>query len=81
MDGYVFDGDEQSSSKKVLEQGGLETSEQAFMQGYSDDETIEECAECGSAVEDESKNVKEVGGESYLFCSNSCAEEFKESIR
>ena len=78
MDNLVFDGDE--NSKKVLEQDGLESSEEGFMKGYSDDEEVEECVECGSAVEEEKKVTKEVDGETHIFCSETCLEEYEDSM-
>lgn len=78
MENFVFDGDE--NSKKILEQEGLESSEEGFMKGYSDDETVEECAECGSAVDEEKKVAKEVDGETFVFCSEICAEDFEDSM-
>ena len=53
--------------------------EESFMKGYIDEEKVIECAECGGAINDK-KFVKEVEGEPYVFCSETCAEEFEESI-
>ncbi|MEK6900691.1 MAG: hypothetical protein AABX05_06195 [Nanoarchaeota archaeon] len=78
MDNYVFE-DDSDSTEKVLEEG-LETSEEGFLRGYSDEEETRECAECGSAVEEETKIEKEVEGEVLSFCSKSCAEEFEENL-
>jgi len=77
MENYVFDDE---NSVKILEQEGLESSEEGFMRGYSEDEKVEECAECGSAVDEESKITKEVDGEKFTFCSETCAVEFDESM-
>ncbi len=78
MENYVFDEDT-GSTEKVLEDG-LESSEEGFLRGYSDDEEVEECAECGSAVSEEKKIEKEVDGEKLTFCSEVCAEEFEENL-
>ena len=78
MDNYVFD-EEADSTEKVLEDG-LESSEEGFMRGYSNEEETLECAECGSAVEEEKKIMKEVDGEAVVFCSESCADEFEENL-
>ncbi len=51
-----------------------------FMEGYSKEEEIEECSECGSALNEDNKVAKEIEGENYLFCSDLCVEEFEESI-
>lgn len=63
--------------KEVIDE---EESEEGFMDGYSEDEEVEECAECGSAVEQETKVTRKVEGEDYVFCSKKCADEFEESI-
>jgi len=54
--------------------------EEAFMRGYSEEEKIEECAECGSALDEEKKIVKHIDGEAYHFCSEDCVEDFEESL-
>ena len=77
MDNYVFDEDT-DSTEKVIEDG-LETSEEGFLKGYSDEEETDECAECGSAVNEEKRVEKEVDGEKLTFCSESCADEFEEN--
>ena len=50
-----------------------------FMDGYGDDDEVEECSECGSAIKDK-KVVRTIAGEKYLFCSEDCAKEFEETI-
>lgn len=77
MENYVF-GDDTDSTEKVVEDA-LESSEEGFLRGYSDEEEVDECAECGSAVSEEKRIEKEVDGEKLTFCSESCAEEFKEN--
>ncbi len=51
---------------------------QGFMDGYLEDEEVIECAECGAAIR-EDKVIREVQGESQLFCTKVCADEFEES--
>jgi len=77
MENYAFEGDE-DSTEKVLEES-LESSEEGFLRGYSDEEEVGECAECGSAVNEENRIEKEIDGEQVVFCSKMCAEEFEES--
>ncbi len=77
VENYAFDEDE-NSTEKLLEES-LETSEEGFLKGYSDQEEVGECAECGSAVNEENRVEKEVDGETLSFCSKSCAEEFEEN--
>ena len=61
-------------------EGDSDTPEDGFLKGYSEDEEVEECAECGGAVGEEKKVAKEIEGESYVFCSKHCKEEFEESF-
>ena len=77
MENYALDEDE-NSTEKLMEES-LETPEEGFLKGYSDEEEVGECAECGSAVNEENRIEKEVEGETLTFCSKSCAEEFEES--
>lgn len=79
MEGHVFDEDA-ANSKRVLEQDGLESSEEGFMKGYSDDDVVEECAECGSAIDEDGRVAKELDGELQKFCSKNCADEFEENL-
>ena len=78
MENHVFEGDG-DSTEKLLEEG-LESSEEGFLKGYSDEDEVNECAECGSAVDEEKKVEKDVDGEMLVFCSSSCAEEFEENL-
>ncbi|MEK6905441.1 MAG: hypothetical protein AABX24_03485 [Nanoarchaeota archaeon] len=78
MENYAFDEDE-NSTEKLLEEG-LETPEEGFLKGYSDEEEVRECTECGSAVNEENRVEREVDGEKLAFCSKSCAEEFEENL-
>lgn len=75
MDNYIFD----SGTSTLVEQEDDATVE-GFMQGYGDEETIEECDECGTALNEDNKIVESVDGEEHKFCSKICLEEFKESI-
>ena len=77
MENYALDEDE-NSTEKLMEES-LETPEEGFLKGYSDEEEVGECAECGSAVNEENRLEKEIDGETMTFCSKSCAEEFEES--
>lgn len=54
--------------------------EEGFMKGYEEEGEVEECAECGGAVKTEKKVTKEIDGEDHVFCSESCAKEFEESL-
>ncbi|MBT4935857.1 hypothetical protein HOL21_01620 [Candidatus Woesearchaeota archaeon] len=80
MENYSIEGDEASTEKHSVEEGNINSSEEAFMQGYNDDEDVEECAECGTAVEKEKKLIKEIDGEEMAFCSETCVKEYMESL-
>ncbi|MBI1968918.1 hypothetical protein HYS49_03330 [Candidatus Woesearchaeota archaeon] len=74
MDNFVFD---EKGHDELLDDEGPED---AFMKGYAEDERHMECEECGSAVEDESKVIKDIEGEKHVFCSKLCAQEYAESL-
>jgi len=77
MDDYG--GEEED--KMVIEQDGLSSSEEGFMQGYMDEEEISECAECGVAITEEKSVITRCfEEEEYTFCSENCASDFKDSI-
>ncbi len=80
MDNYVFDEEESTDTPEVLDEEESTEEEGAFMKGYEKDEEPEECAECGGAVKEEKKVVREFEEEEYVFCSKDCAEEFEESL-
>ncbi|MBI2112829.1 hypothetical protein HYT52_04800 [Candidatus Woesearchaeota archaeon] len=80
MDEETFEGDKDATEEQMVESGGLDSSEEGFLKGYSEDEDVDECAECGSACPEDKKVVKEFDGESYSFCSKQCAKEFEESL-
>lgn len=72
--------DKDPSEEQILEEGGIDSSEEGFIKGYTEEEEVVECAECGSAINPEKKVIKEIDGETHVFCSKSCAKEFKESL-
>ncbi len=78
MENYVFDDGPHKRGEKSEED--FESPEEGFMEGYSEDEEVEECAECGSAIDEESRIVKEIDGEVYKFCSENCAKEFEDGL-
>ncbi|MBT4539861.1 hypothetical protein HOI26_03900 [Candidatus Woesearchaeota archaeon] len=69
-----------NKSSQQLQHDEDESAEEGFMKGYSEEETIEECAECGSALHEQKKVVKQFDGDAVQFCSADCAEDFAESI-
>lgn len=75
MENYIFDNGEKGSK----EEAGEEEPEESLMD-FEDDEKVQECAECGAAIKEDKKVVKEIDGEEYAFCSAQCAEEFEETL-
>jgi hypothetical protein len=75
-----FSGDKDATEEQMVESGGLDSTEQGFLQGYSEDEEVLECAECGVAIPDEKNIMKAFDGENYSFCSEQCVKEFEESL-
>ena len=69
----------ETAEEEWSDQGG-DSSEEGFQKGYSEEEKVLECAECGAAVREEKKFLKEIEGEEYVFCSKMCAQEFEESV-
>lgn len=76
MEKDVFDGEEEKEDVSLEDE---DSPEEDFDKGYLEDEKVEECAECGTAVKPEKKLAREVEGEEYVFCSKACADEFEES--
>ncbi|HIH11481.1 TPA: hypothetical protein HA241_04790 [Candidatus Woesearchaeota archaeon] len=74
------DEEEEIKEEETADETTVETSEEGFMKGYADEEEVEECAECGTAIREEKKAMREIEGEKYVFCSKNCADEFEESI-
>ena len=79
MEDIPIEGEQDATDQQMLDQGAMDSNEEGFMRGYSEEEEVPECDECGSAIR-ESKVVVAVGGEEHVFCSHTCAEEFAESV-
>ncbi len=76
----VFDAEpEEHEPEGTVEDDMVSSEEEAFMQGYSKEEKIITCDECGVAIHGKPL-VKVMDGESYKFCSEECAVEFAEGI-
>jgi len=67
------------SGEQLLDEGSISSEEEAFMRGYSDEDEVISCSECGSALR-ETKIVKSFEGETYQFCCADCAKEFEEGL-
>ena len=76
MDNFVY---EEVESVEGTDED-MESSEKGFMRGYSDDDEVVECSECGSAIDEESKVTKDFDGDTQIFCSKICLDEFEENM-
>lgn len=75
MEYYKGSGDEED--RFTVEE---DSPDEGFIQGYEDEDKVEECAECGAAINPEKRVRKKIDGEDYKFCSKVCAQEFEESL-
>ena len=58
---------------------GEDPSVDGFMQGYVQEEDVQECDECGSALYE--KIIKtSIEEKPYKFCSEECRSDFKETL-
>ena len=80
MESYLLNGEQDATEGQLVEQGGMDSNEEAFMKGYTEDDVVIECAECGGAVTEEKRVIEEIDGEKQVFCCADCAKEFKESL-
>jgi hypothetical protein len=80
MENYSSDGEHDETGEQLLDAGAVSDEEEGFMKGYTEDEEVEECAECEAAIEPEKKVVRTIQGEKYKFCSKECADEFEEGV-
>ena len=54
-------------------------SDEAFMEGFEDEMEVDECAECGSDLREETFQ-KTIDGDSLSFCTTDCAKDYKDTI-
>jgi len=80
MEKSVYDDEESSAKELISEEEDVDSPDEGFSKGYAEEEEVTECAECGTAVREEKKVAKKIDGESYVFCSKTCAEDFQDSL-
>jgi len=51
-----------------------------FMKGFMNEKNENVCAECDSAVDQEEAIMKKFEGETHIFCSKSCLEDFSDNF-
>ena len=65
---------------KMQEDAEITPVEEGFMEGYDEGAKSSNCPKCGKViVEKEGVVEREIKGEHYMFCSQKCADEYKES--
>jgi hypothetical protein len=77
---FYIESDPENQEEPSIEDGAVDSNEEAFMKGYNDDEKIEECEECGEALNPDNRLVQVIDEEQHIFCSKTCAKEYEESI-
>jgi len=78
MENYIYE--EENTEDKTSEDEDL-AGEEESLDSYEEDEKVEECAECGTAIRKEKRMVREVNGDEHIFCSKDCADEYEETLK
>jgi len=68
---------DKEDDEKMLEDDEMTAAETGFMEGYESKDLIK-CCNCKKACDLEKAVEREVDGEAKMFCSEECADEFKE---
>ncbi len=74
---FEDDADVEEDNDKPIDE---EEEDEGFTKGYSEEDKVEECAECGITLRHKKKVTKSIEGEEYVFCSEDCAKDFEESL-
>ncbi|MBU1111247.1 MAG: hypothetical protein ABH824_00150 [Nanoarchaeota archaeon] len=77
MESFIFEEGQEEGS--VIDKQDHDSEEDDFLKSFEDEDEVEECAECGSAIRDKAV-VRDFNGETLRFCSKECADEFEESV-
>jgi hypothetical protein len=71
----IYDED---SREKQEDQDEISPTEEAFMEGYDDEESVVECTRCKkSLLKIKSTVERQFKGRHFRFCSEKCANDFK----
>ena len=69
---------EEKERDQEEEDDEISPTEEAFMEGYEEEEKVAECAQCKkSLLEVKSAVEREFKGKHYRFCSEKCAKGYK----
>ena len=76
MESFIY---EEEQEEKTYGQESHDDDDDDYLKGFEDEEEVEECAECGSALRDNCI-TKEVAGEVLKFCCEACVKDYEDSI-
>lgn len=69
---------EENERDELEEEDEITPTEEAFMEGYEEEEKVAECAKCGKTLLEVEKVVeREFKGKHYRFCSEKCGRSYK----
>ena len=69
---------EEKERDELEEEDEISPTEEAFMEGYEEEEKVAKCAKCGkSLLEIKGAVEREFKGKHYRFCSEKCAGSYK----
>ena len=69
---------EEKERDKLEEEDEISPTEEAFMEGYEEEDKVAECAKCGKPLLEMKGAVeREYKGKHYRFCSEKCAGSYK----
>jgi hypothetical protein len=75
MESFIY---EEEQEEKTYGQESHDD-EDDYLKGFEEEEEVEECAECGSALRDNCIS-KEIAGEVLKFCCEACVKDYEDSI-
>ena len=71
---------EEEDRDELEEEDEISPNEEAFMEGYEEEEKVAECAKCGKPLLEMLGTIeREFKGKHYRFCSEKCAGSYKYS--
>ncbi len=69
---------EEKERDELEEEDAITPTEEAFMEGYEEEEKVAECAKCKKPLlEMKGAMEREFKGKHYRFCSEKCAKSYK----
>lgn len=69
---------EEDKRDELEEEDEISPTEEAFMEGYEEEDKVAKCAKCGKPLLEVKTTVeREFKGQHYRFCSEKCADNYK----